>query len=478
MERDSRFEALERRVVLDGHLTNVLYYPEGFTSANVNEYVPITNPNDVAVEFELHARYEWGERDALIARGTIAPRSRDGVTISEITRPDDRLVRTDVPYALVLRSTMPLAATLSHYDFGTAVGESFVATTGPLWSFADGRKDSAGSRDFILVFNPNATVANVTLTVMDSAGGITTRSIVVEAERRAGWSLDDIPGIAPGAFAATVVSDVPIVAAQSHYELESQRGYGLIGTVGGGSLAGVLPTIDFDDSFYEINGDEPSGVRFEGNAFVSIVNPNGAPATVTLTFLLDESGSGDPPPIRRVAIVPAQSRSQISIRDLGVAQDVEIAVVYRSNVPVTVSGSVYQGRDGTGFNAATQAATTWDFGEGFMSRSRAGREVEEDIYVFNPTSQDVSVTVTFFMLDGTTRTISDDISSLEVEDIKIHELAEFITGPENQFFGFRVTSPSPIVASVEHWDGSIGGGFSTFGMPRGTVVDLASVLAI
>src|SRR5688572_18191468 len=93
------FDALEARCLLaSGPLSVEAYYPEGYSNNSINEYVPMTNHGDTEVEYELHARYEWGERDQLIAAGRIGPHSRGGVTISEAGKSAQRLVRDDVPY--------------------------------------------------------------------------------------------------------------------------------------------------------------------------------------------------------------------------------------------------------------------------------------------------------------------------------------------------------------------------------------------
>ena len=42
----------------------------------------------------------------------------------------------------------------------------------------------------------------------------------------------------------------------------------------------------------------------------------------------------------------------------------------------------------------------------------------------------------------------------------------------------KVVGPKvPVVASLEHWDSAVGGGFSTLGMPGGTIVPFSSVLS-
>jgi hypothetical protein len=474
--RSETMEGLEARVLLAG-MPFETYFPEGFTSDNVNEYVPMTNHGEVEAQFELHARYEVGERDQLLASGTIAPHSRGGVTISEAGRPEDRLVRKDTPYALVLRSTQPISATMSHYDFGSAIGQSFTSKTSTTWSFAEGKKDDS-TRDYILVFNPSQSAVDVRMEVY-GAGGITVpRTLHLEAERRGGWSMADIAELARGAFSVRITSSAPVVASQSHYEVTTGRGFGTIGTPDGGATAGIVPAIEFEDDFYDVNGDDRSHARFQANSFISILNTNDTGATVTLTFVMDARHGVTPAPVQRVFTIGAASRTTISVRDLGLPSAEHFGVVYRSNAPVTLSGSTYQGMDAIGVGAATVAATEWKFGEGYMRAASAGRAIIEDLYVFNPGSSEVTVTFEFALHTGQTVTASKRIDAHELEDIKIDRFLDLSSLPAQFWYGVRITSSAPVVSSLEHWDGGNGGGFSTFGMPGGTVVDFGSVLTL
>lgn len=494
-------EHLEPRALLAADLAFAAYYPEGFASDSVKEFVPITNTNSVEVEYELHARYEFGERDSVLARGRIAPNSRGGVTVFDTDNAEAQLVRKNTPYALVLKSSLPLAATISHYDFGTAIGESFTSQTSREWSFGEGQRDDS-NRSYILVYNPDDDSKRVTLELYDDNGGIVRRELELGGQRRGGWSIGDIAELGTGRYSARIVSSGAIVAAQSQYQVDTQRGFGVIGTPDGGAVAGVIPSINYDDLFYDRNGDDPGRgwgngrdrdddsrgnetnpnqrppyPRHQANAFISVLNTNAAPANVTLTFIRDDD---DVARVQRTILVAPNTRSTFSIRELmpPLTSDDEFGVVYRSDVPVTMSGAIYQGMDGTGIEAATTAATEWAFGEGFMSRSRGGREVQEDIYLFNPTGREVTVTVDFMFSDGTMLSLTKRVDGLELEDVSVHKFDVLRLRAESQWYGVRVRSTAPIVASMEHWDGSIGGGFATLGIPRAGIVDLDSVLSI
>lgn len=470
------FEALENRLALslgNGAAVFEAVFPEGFANAGINEYVPITNTNDFPVNWELWAQYEWGERDQMIASGEIAANTRGGATINDAAFPEDILVRPSIPYALVLRATAPLAATLSHYDFGSSIGESFTTQRNEEWTFGDGLKNNAVSRDYFLVYNPQAVPASVTITLFFEGGALFNQTRVIEPMRRGGWSVADLT-IPDGVFSARILSDVPIVASHSHYDIVQGRGYGELGSAGGGKQAGVVGAIDNDDGFYEVNGDDRSGVRYPAQSYLSILNTGIGTAQVTLNFILDEAG--DPPPIVRT-LNAAPGRTTFTVDNLDLPIGDEFGVVYESDLAVTVTASVYQGQDSTGQIAIGVAANEWVFGEGFMSRDRAGGQILEDLYIFNPDDASVEVTVELFFADGTTFTWTQGVDDREIEDVEMHQLEALLTDNyADNWYGLRVTAPTPIVVSIEHWDGGLGGGFQTPGTPRGTIVNLADVL--
>jgi hypothetical protein len=489
-------ESLEGRRLMSGadDLPFVVYYPEGYSHPGISEFVPITNTGESEVRYELHARYEAGERDQLLASGTIASHTRGGVTINRAGEPGSMLVRPDVPYALVLRTSAPVAATISHYDFGTAIGESFTGASSDDWTFGEGYKDHDWTRDFIVFYNPGNDDVVVTLTAYTGNGSTIQLSKTLGGQRRGGWNLDAEDRIPAGVFGVRVQATAPIVAALSHYEIVTERGFAVLGTSGGGDTAGVVLAAEFDDLFDDHGGDDGSGGDDDGtpdqgpgdfpssptiypaNSYLTVLNTTDQTATVTFTFLARDDFAL--PIVTTTIQVAPRSRGGVTISDMGFASDDEFGVVYRSSVPVTATAAVYQGRDATGMEAATIAATQWTFGEGFMNRLRAGSDVTEDIYLFNPTGRSITVNVDFVFSTGQTVRVTKSLDPLEIEDVKAHAEEAVLTMGLDVFYGVRVTASSTIVASMEHWDRSLGGGFATLGVPGGTIVRLADVLVL
>lgn len=470
------FEALEGRQLLAADLPFTLYYPEGFAHGGISEFVPIANPNDFVVHYELHARYAGGERDQLIASGAVQPNSRSGVRIATAGRPDEMLVSPNRPYALVLKSNGPVSATLSHYDFATAIGESFTDQTSIEWTFGDVRRNSEETRAFLVYYNPNDVTVVVQTTLYGEDGSIYTFGRTIDAQRRGGWNVDaDMTAVPEGRYGVRVTSSAPIVAAISQYGRQTGRGYGALGQPDGGALAGTISAMDFSNE--RGFGDFPPGPGedFPADGTLSILNLGPTEATIVLRFLEHDSPNTTIVPPKTVR-VGARSSVSLSMTELGLPTDRLFGVVYRSDVPVAVHGSVDEGLDGTGVVGATSAATIWDFAEGFMNQSRAGGDVTEDLYLFNPTNTAAEVTIRFMTGLGVNVTITRTVGPLEIADIRFHETPEIRDLQNQVFYAVRVTSTQPIVATMEHWDRDLGGGFSYLGMPRGDIFDLSDVL--
>src|SRR5690606_22377048 len=91
-----------------------VYYPEGFTGSTISEFLPMGNPGDSTLHYQVIVRAEvpngdigassgWF-RDRVISTGSIAARSRGGITISQFGQGGapgvNDLVPQGVPYAI------------------------------------------------------------------------------------------------------------------------------------------------------------------------------------------------------------------------------------------------------------------------------------------------------------------------------------------------------------------------------------------
>jgi hypothetical protein len=493
---DHGLDALERRTLLDSAsaaMPFALYYPEGFVHDRISEFVPITNPNGAPAAYRLIARYETGVRDQVIEEGWIPARTRGGVTLNVADRPDLRRVRPDEAYALVLESSLPLDATISHYDFGATIGQSFTGQPSTTWSFTNVQKDPATVRDFLVYYNTTTTTAHLTITFIPDAGDAIVLHQVLGGLRRGGLNINDTDAIPVGTFGVTIESDQPIVAALTHYDVSLRRGFGVLGAENGGDVAGIIPVLDFQDNDRG-HGNNPDGFdddnpghdrhgrrpdhpsRPPAVTLLNVLNATDADASVTFTFIAHE-GFPDLSDAVRTVTIPAKSRMAVGFLDLTFDLDENVGVRYESDQVVTVAALIVGPRRTAAIPAITKAATDWGFGEGFMTRERAGLSISEHLFIYNPAAAALDITVQFHFVDGTTVSLFRSVAPGQIADINLDRLQVLLNHVDDRFFfGMRVTGDAPFVATLDHLDRILSGGFTTAGQPLGDVVPLSAVL--
>ncbi|MGE4196684.1 MAG: proprotein convertase P-domain-containing protein, partial [Phycisphaerales bacterium] len=454
-------------------LPYAVYYPEGYANDRASTFIPIVNTSASAARVVVIARYENGVRDQVLydsATGdidgdgfvdeTIAPSTRTGLTITTpaMYAANTTLVRKDEPYSIEVRSSQPVAANLSHFDFGVSTGEAFSNITSNTWTFGEGFFGD-GVNDFVVFYNPGVATVRVTLTIYpeNGAAAFSVPSFDLQGLRRGGWSLANLlQGQLPSGtpFGMRLVSQGPIVAALSHYDTNLRGGFGVLGTPSLGSTTGATP-------------EGQLGISASAE-FVTVLNTNDTAADVNFTFFF-QNGSA----YRYQLNVPANRRGGFSVGSLVnfPAGQQAYSITYESNVPVAMTLPSFAFGEATGSEFATQAATTWAFADGF--RPLAGGQVTEYLRLFNPTASTLSVEITMDFNDGGTETFRRTLAPSAANEFDIHD---FVTGFRRTdgtvpgigtFYGIRVRAAQPIVAYMAHFDANFFGGFGTLGTPIG-----------
>lgn len=436
-----------------------LYYPEGFSTRRIDEFVPIVNPNSFPVTYSLYARYETGANDDVpIWTSTIAANSRSGVTITTRKNFAAALVRPNTPYSLELRSDGPLGATFSHYDFNVSVGENFSKNTSTIWTLSNVNKSPAEFRDYLVFYNPNNTAANLTITLYYTNGFTTTFTQQVPAGRRSGININNDGRIPQqGRFGVKIESDLGIVAAQSSYNLLNSGGDGLLGDRNGGAIEGVIPGVSTG-----------GGVTSR----LAILNTHNQPVTVTVTA---SYARVDLPDLTRVIVIqPGRTFSQ-TLQAFGLTNSEVAGLRYTSTLPVTASVIQYQNGDGDATAAATEAATRFLFGDAFMNPRRAGITYIENLSLFNPGTSSMDITLTFLFPDGTSQSTSVNVGGGDFAFISIDQQPIILSMPRSQGFSMSIAAANPFVASFTHYDRFLNGGWSTLGFPVGLTNELSTI---
>ncbi|MBC7770929.1 MAG: peptidylprolyl isomerase [Pyrinomonadaceae bacterium] len=477
--------------------TNTFYYPEGFAGSTINEFLPIGNTTNAEVFYQVIVRAEvitgdistpqgWF-RDRVISTGSIAAHTRGGITISHFgpggAPSIDDLVPQGVPYSIEIRATGELAPTLSHYDFGTSTGEAFTTTLNTTWGFAQAEKNNGSVNDFLVWSNPNDVNANIQLTLYFQASSPIVLNVTTDSFRRGGFAFSNLAQIPNNtSFSVRMVSDVPIVAALSHYNSTGdQSGSTSLGIPGTGLAVGVLP----------------GGIGGPGlNQTITFLNPSESVTALIKIVLRFENPAQEVTAVSLLAIT-SRSRAQFNLATLNnprVQAGEAFSVLYSpitnmpTGLPLYAHSSLTAQGDVASTALAVRAATTWSFGEGFMDPARAGVNVFENISLYNPNSTfftgganvTANVTINYIYNDGFVLSQSATVTGGGRFQVNIEDYQPVLDrGTINNrfFYSIQVISDVPIIAQMFHYDLTLGGaqpsgGFTTLGTPGGTIVAL------
>ncbi|CAG1009129.1 Thermophilic serine proteinase [Phycisphaerales bacterium] len=451
-----------------------VYYPEGNANNGTYEFLPLSNPNDQSTRVIVIARYEWGARDQVLADMVVRGNARSGLTLTTpalVAAGNQLIDHPEIPYAIEVRADKPFAATSSHYDLNllprpSGVGESFTSRTDSTWTFGEVVK-APSLNDFIVWYNASSANGKVTATYYRADGTAAyVRSIDTSAFRRSGidvggpsnlvktlgGSANETPFVLPaGTYGVVLTSDVPIVAALSHYDRTATVAEGSMGNSGAAATAGVMPEGQFG-----LNGTQE---------IISALNTTGVQASVLITFLYDNGSS-----YRATLTVNARSESSLDVSTLpGFIMGRPYAILYNSNTPVTVLVRSNAFGQQLASAAATTAYTLWSFGEGFRPGDNNNHPgVVEHLRLFNPNSTEttIEITVAYDGLPGS-ETFRRTIPARAVVEL---DMDQFITGIRrlsNNWYATSIKAPQPIVAYMTHYDRAFPGGFGTIGTPLG-----------
>ena len=462
-----------------------VYFPEGFANDRASTFVPITNPTNTDARVVVIVRYEDPSipiRDQVIFDGIVAAntRSPDALTITtpelyaqgsdtNVFNPISGVadgVFKDTPYALEIRSSAPVAATMSHFDFGFSTGEAFSAQASEVWSFS-GVSIGQGADEFITFQNTTGEVTKVSLFLLPQTGvgGPIELVFTLDAYRRGGWNLNaelasgQLAGkIQPGVFGVTLVATEPIVAAKSSFGNGGASSQ--LGTPGLGSTVGAI-------------AEGQIGLSSEAET-ISVFNTSSTDATVTLQFIFQTGGA-----IRQTVNVAAGRVTQVSVADIALfPSGSPYGVIFESSQTVIVSSNTRGLGESLSSTSAADAHSFWAFSEGFAPIQ--GGQVTEYLRVYNPGLNDTLLEITLRFTDGQTETFRRTAGSSRVSEF---DLREFISvnrfqqaqadGAPGVFYGFTVKSSTGVVAYQGRTDQFFGGSFGTLGTPLGIVSQLA-----
>ncbi|HRJ48883.1 MAG: hypothetical protein KF787_00785 [Phycisphaeraceae bacterium] len=452
--------------------TFYLYYPEGYASLLIREFVSVSNANDYDVRFTVKVRYEGsitGQPDETIVASNLVVKAgaRGGVTISNAEQGPAPGVQLYRPYAVIVESDGPLGATFSHYDFQSTIGSEFSETLSASWTFARVERNPGAVFDFLLYYNPNP--FDVSVLVMFNTGATTiTIPQTIAANQRLGLSVNDIAALPTGIFGASVIASaanpaneqafIGIVAALTHYDVAGTAGFGYLGDATGGSTRGAITSLTH-------------GTAVAGELF--IFNPSTIRATVTITGTYIAVNL---PPLVRTLDVPSGSLLRFNGSALGITANQPIGLRYTSNTPVVLASDQVQNGDADASGAFTVAATRYFFGDAFINTAFAGSLYFETLSFHNPTAATAAISVTLIFTDSDTLSVNVNVAPRSFAQLKLHELSALVIDrPGLNFFSVVASASVPFVATMTHYDLYLQGGFTVSGAPLGLTNAISTI---
>ncbi len=275
-------------------------------------------------------------------------------------------------------------ATQIAYAHLQAIGDLFNVSVPPIfytWYLAEGFTNHT---EYLLIMNPTATTANVTLFFIRDDGTQTQTTQQVAPRSRASVYVPSILG-AGVAHSTKIEADQPVVIERSSYFWQNSNWSGT------NSAAVPYPS----SQWYFAEG-------FTGHQeFITILKPNTQAITVRTTFLLENAA-----PLVRTDTVSAQRRFNIyvnSILSANTAHGTVIEVInpdntINHNYPIVAERASYFSNEGHSSSGSLRADRTWYLAEGSTQAPD-----QEFVAIIKPgiTNSNANLTLKFWRSDGT-----------------------------------------------------------------------------
>ncbi|HEY5526958.1 MAG TPA: DUF5719 family protein [Candidatus Anoxymicrobiaceae bacterium] len=340
------------------------YLTEGATAGGIETWVLVQNPNSAPAHVDITYMTANGDVNGPVA--TLAPGTRMTFNVGD-TVPGQWQVSTRVI------ADQPVVVERACYGNDHSWGTDSIGVKSPAtaWYLAEGAT-AGGMETWILVQNPNASPASVSLTYMTPAGQQPGPSVSVPGGSRRSFSVgDNLPGA--WEVSTRVTADKPVIAERAMYGKNRSWGTDSIGTSSPAA------------TWYIPEG-ATSGA-FE--TWILVQNPSGRTAHATLTYMTDKGNVGGP-----AADIPPRSRRSFRVSDTVRTYNVSTRVT--ADCPVVAERAVYVGgADATDSIGTSSLDTTWNLPEG----STAGG-METWVLIENPNDAATSVSVTYMTQSG------------------------------------------------------------------------------
>jgi hypothetical protein len=407
--------------------TTASYLAEGASGGFFDLDIAIANPTATSVP--LRVTFLKPDGSTVVQTPTINALSRMTLKVDEIPEVANTAVSAVVES---LTGTPVVVERSMFWDAGYYGGHTGTAVVQPhtQWYFGEG---SQGFFDtFVLLANSNPVAANVTVTFLREVGPpVVTTHLVGPTSRLNVWA-NEYPDLRDSSFSIVVSSDQPIIAERAMY-FGAARFWD-----GGHESAGVNAP---STTWFHAEG--ATGAFFD--TYILIGNPNGQPATVTLTYLLETGQTV----VRQHTIAPnARLTVPVESEDPLLAE-AAVSTTVSSDVPVISERAMYWPGSFTTWAEAhnsfgvTETATRWGLAEGRVGMAQG---FETYILLANAEASPAIVLITFLKPDGTTVVKPFTVGPTTRRNVWVNgEVPELA----NTTFGAVVDSVNGVPISVE-----------------------------
>ncbi|MCD4700058.1 MAG: S8 family serine peptidase [Phycisphaerae bacterium] len=291
----------------------------------------------------------------------------------------------------------------------------------------------SGFETFVLIQNPNDSIANLNVSYFLESGGVIERQHSILANSRYTIATQNSAEVGPDlAFSTRLDSDIPVIIERAMYF--ANGGHNTIG------VSNPASTWYLAEGF--------TGAGFE--TFILIQNPNGTDVVANVTYMLDDGTV-----LACQHTIPADSRYTIAAQNAEeVGLDQAFSTKVEASQPVIVERAMYFQNGGHTTIGVSSPASTWYFAEGFT-----GAGFETYILVQNPNSAAVVAYVTYMLDDGTVLVRQHTITANSRYTIAAQNAEEV---GWDQAFSTKVEAGQPVI--VERAMYYQNGGHTTIGV--------------
>lgn len=426
-----RSQLAQIRTLTDQSTVRARWY---FAEGNVADYsqrLAFFNPTNQQADARVTLIQPGGAPVTRIV--PVPPNARADLTVND-------LVQGAPALPAIVESSAPILAERSMGLTTDIDGGPGISSLSRVWYFAEG-STANDSRTYLILFNPNPSNVQATVTYMRRDGVNFEQPVTIAAQSRLVIAVHDITlpdgrlPLAGANFGVQIVAGQPIAA-----ERTMRFGPNAAALTTGRGIATLSRRWHFAEGTTE--GD------FQQRLLV--LNPNSQPAS-TVAVLMGPDGRSE---TRRYAIPP---RSQLAIDVNEIVPDLGVSAMVESDRPVAVERSLTfnGGQGGTIGAGATELGFRWAFVDGRTN------DATYYICVSNPGRTRARVTVELRFAGGATGTQSFEVPAGSRYTMAVHELY-----PDEAAVSAIVRSTQPIVAERSLYPGGgLRGGSTTLGIP-------------